>query len=100
MHNGSDAAPIYVPCGQATTFANAIQAVGLETVSVKSRMERPATGRGVNFSLPTLGSVGISAGAPGSINIPAPSTITEALDVVRYVAAKRSGRLIVVIDEM
>lgn len=100
LHNVSDGAPIYVPCGQATTFANAIQAVGNDTVSVKGRMERPATGRSVGLGVPALGNISYNAGTPGSVAIPAPSTITEALDIIRYVATKRQGRLIVVIDEM
>ncbi len=100
MHNASGAAPIYVPCGQATTFASAIQAIGLDTVSVMSRMERAASGRGLNFGIPVLGSVGVSTGTPASVTIPAPATVTEALDIVRYVAGKRTGRLVIVIDEM
>jgi uncharacterized protein len=63
-------------------------------------MERAAAGRGLNFSLPAVGGFGFSSGTPGSVTIPAPQTINEALDIVRYVAEKRAGKLVVVIDEM
>ncbi len=100
LHTGSTNAPIYVPCGRLSGFSDVIQAVGLKTIGIIERFEKAATGRGLNFTVPALGGVGLSAGTPGSTTIPAPTTIDEALDVVRYVAEKRRGRLVIVIDEM
>jgi uncharacterized protein len=100
VYTGSATTPIYVPCGKTSTFSGVIQAIGNHTIDIKDRIERPATGRGLNVNIPVIGGVGFSAGTPGSITIPAPQTIDEALDVIRYVAGKRPGRLIVVLDEM
>jgi Cdc6-like AAA superfamily ATPase len=100
IHTGSSGEPIYVPCGRTSTFAGVVQAIGHQTISIKDRMERRASGRGANVNVPLFGGVGFSGGTPGSVNIPAPQTIDEALDVVRYVAHKRGDRLVVVIDEM
>ena len=100
LHTESSSPPIYVPCGRTSTFAGVIQAIGKQTFSVSSRMERAATGRGFNMTLPVVGGIGFSAGTPGGVTIPLPSTVDEALDVIKYVAERRSGRLVVVIDEM
>lgn len=100
MHTGSKNVPIYVPCGRLSGFSDVIQAVGNRTIDIVERFEKPATGRGLNLNVPVLGGFGVTAGTPGSSTIPAPTTIDEALDVIRYVATKRQGRLVVVIDEM
>lgn len=100
VYAGSDSSPIYVPCGKNTTFAAAIHAVGKQTVDVNDRIERPAVGRTINFNIPAIGGFGLSGGTAGTISIPVPQTIDEALDVIRYVAGKRQGRVIIVIDEM
>ncbi|MFB0493688.1 Cdc6-like AAA superfamily ATPase [Methylobacterium sp. OAE515] len=100
VHTGSENIPIYVPCGRLSGFSDVIQAVGNKTISIVERFEKPATGRGFNFGVAPWASVGVNAGTPGSSAIPAPTTIDEALDVIRYVAEKRKGKLVVVIDEM
>jgi uncharacterized protein len=100
IHTGSDGVPIYVPCGRASTFSGVVQAIGNQTISIKDRMERAAAGRGLTLNLPAVGGFGFSSGTPASVTIPAPQTINEALDVVRYVAEKKSGKLVVVVDEM
>lgn len=100
LYAGSESAPIYVPCGKNTTFAAAVHAIGTQTIDIRDRIERPATGRGLNFNLGGFGGVGVSTGTAGEVVIPVPKTIDEALDVIRYVARKRQGRVIIVIDEM
>ena len=100
LHTGSANVPIYVPCGRLSGFSDVIQAVGNKTIGIVERFEKPATGRSFNLSIPLVGGIGASGGTPGSASIPAPSTIDEALDVIRFVAEKRKGRLVVVIDEL
>jgi uncharacterized protein len=100
VYTGSATTPIYVPCGRTSTFSGVIQAIGNHTINIKDRIERPAAGRGLNVNVPFVGGVGVCSGTPGSIVIPAPQTIDEALDVIRYVAEKQPGNLIVVLDEM
>lgn len=77
-----------------------MQSIGNQTIDIKDRIERPASGRSFNFNVPAIGGIGITAGTPGSAAIPAPQTIDEALDIVRYVGRKHKGRVIVVLDEM
>jgi Cdc6-like AAA superfamily ATPase len=98
LNNSSFAKPIYVPCGQNGSFGEAIQAIGNSIIPASQRV-RP--GR-----LKIAANVGYAGAAIGggieheSLSaIPKPSTITEALDILSYVAAKRRGRTIVVIDE-
>ena len=57
--------------------------------------------RGVNLGLPGgMGSVGVSGGTQGATTIPVPQSLNEALDVIRYVAAKRNTITIVIVDEL
>lgn len=100
LHTGSANVPIYVPCGRLSGFSDVIQAVGNKTIGIVERFEKPATGRSFNLSVPLIGGIGASGGTAGSTSIPAPTTIDEALDVIRFVAEKRKGRLVVVIDEL
>lgn len=44
--------------------------------------------------------IGISDPTNQQIGIAAPQSLTDALDVIRYVATKRSGTVIIVVDEM
>lgn len=92
--------PIYVVCSKTSTFSDIIHAVGNATVDVKKRMERAASGQSLALSIPNVAGATYGFGTPGSTAVPAPQTINEALDVIRYVAAKRTGRTIIVIDEM
>jgi hypothetical protein len=88
-------------CGRTNNFSQTIQAVGNALIPVEQRLEKTATGGGFNFSLPGgFGSVGVSDGTKASTNIPPPQSLTEALDIVRYVASKRSNTTIIIIDEM
>ena len=100
VHNTSASPPIYVPCGRTSTFSGVIQAIGKNMQPASSRMEKAASGRGLNINVPIVGGFGIAAGTPASTTIAPPTTVDEALDVIKYVAERRSGRLIVVIDEM
>lgn len=96
----SSADPIYVVCGRTSTFSDIIHAVGNATVDVRQRMERPAAGRTLGLTVPNVAGATMNLGTPASPAIPAPQTINEALDVVRYVCARRTGRVIIIIDEM
>lgn len=100
MHTHPDCEPVYVVCGAASTFANTIQAIGNSTIDIQKRLEKPASGRALNFSVPLLATIGISEGNPKTISIPEPNTINEALDIIRFVASKKSGKVVIVVDEL
>jgi hypothetical protein len=47
-----------------------------------------------------LGGVGFAPANKSAVKISAPQNLNEALDVIRYVASKRSGTTMIIIDEM
>ncbi len=101
MHTGIENMPIYVMCGKTNDFGQTIQAIGQALIPVEQRMEKVASGGGFNFTLPGgMGGIGLSDGTMGTSNIAAPQSLNEALDIVRYVAAKRKNTTIIIVDEM
>src|SRR6266404_1155030 len=91
LHTGIENLPVYVMCGKTNNFGQTIQAIGNALIPVEQRMEKAASGGGFNFGVPGgMGSVGVSGGTQGATNIPVPQSLNEALDVIRYVAAKRN----------
>src|SRR6185437_5189612 len=99
LHTGAENQPIYVMCGKTNNFAQTIQAIGNAAIPVEKRLERLTTGEGLNVSVWGFG-VGITKPSNQNGNIAPPQSLMEALDVIRYVASKRSGTTIIVIDEM
>jgi hypothetical protein len=101
LHTGVENPPIYVMCGRTNNFGQTIQAIANAVVPVEQRLEKAASGGSFNFSLPGgFGGIGVSDGTKPSLNIGPPQSLNEALDIVRYVAAKRKNTTIIVIDEM
>ncbi|RQH16004.1 ATP-binding protein [Bradyrhizobium sp. RP6] len=101
MHTGVENLPIYVMCGRTNNFGQTIQAIGNALIPVEQRLEKAASGGGFNFSLPGgFGGIGVSDGTQASSNITAPQSLNEALDIIRYVAAKRANTTIIIVDEM
>jgi hypothetical protein len=101
LHTGVENLPIYVLCGRTSQFSDVIQSVGKATISIERRIEGAASGGGFNLSLPGgMGGIGIADPTKAGPAIPAPQNINEALDVIRYVASKRTGPTIIIIDEM
>jgi uncharacterized protein len=99
VHTGSKRKPIYVVCENESTFGTVIQAVANSTIKVEDRIERPSTGQSAGFTILGNG-VNINKGTPRTASISPPASINEALDLVKYIMTKGSGRQIVVIDEM
>lgn len=77
-----------------------MRAIGNASIPVSDRVEKPGSGGGFNVSVPGYGGIGITRGAKASPVIAAPESLNDALDIVRYVASKRTGKTIIVIDEM
>ena len=99
LHTGIENQPIYVMCGRTNNFSQTIQAIGNATIPVEKRLERLATGGGFNFAVAGTG-FGMSEPTNQNAGIAAPQSLTEALDIVRFVASKRRGTTIVIIDEL
>jgi hypothetical protein len=64
-------------------------------------MAERSSGGGLNFNLPGgVGGIGYTRPTRTGGTISAPTSLNEALDIVRYVASKTKGKRVVVIDEM
>jgi uncharacterized protein len=99
LHTGIENVPIYVMCGSTNNFSQTIQAIGNATIPVQDRVERLRPGSSFNLSLAGFGG-GMTDPARGGAGLAAPQSLTEALDVIRYVAEKRSGTTIIIVDEL
>ncbi len=90
---------IYVDCGNETTFGEVIQRIGNSVIDVSKRLSTgsPAIGGGVGVA--GLGNLNLNfkGGDVGAISQPA--TTSEAYDILQFVRQKRTGQIIVVIDE-
>lgn len=101
LHTGIENMPIYVLCSRTSQFSEIIQAIGNVEIPIKDRVEPSTKGGGFNFNLPGgMGGIGITSGSKERSAISAPRTLNEAYDVIRYVASKRNGPTMIVIDEM
>jgi archaellum biogenesis ATPase FlaH len=101
LYAASSSPPIYVMCSSSGTFSEVIHAIGNQSIAIKDRVERAASGGGFNFNLPGgAGGIGYTRGTKAAPSIAAPQSLNEALDVIRYVASKREGKTVIVIDEM
>jgi hypothetical protein len=87
-------------CGMHTTFADVMLAIGNWSIPIEDRFEKAHSGGGFNFSLPSVGGVGMTRGSKAAPTLSAPQSLNEALDMIRYVSAKRKAKTIIVIDEM
>ncbi len=99
LHSEGNTLPIYVVCSETGTFSSVIKSIGDATIDVKQRYETPGQPLQLNGTILGTGG-GFSVPGKGSAFIPEPQSLNEALDVLRYVLAKRGGRVMVVVDEM
>lgn len=101
LHSASESPPIHVMCGRTNGFAEVMHAIGNSLIPIQDRVEKPGAGGGFNFTLPGgAGGIGYTRATKSPPSIAAPQSLNEALDIIRYVASKRKGKTIIVIDEM
>jgi Cdc6-like AAA superfamily ATPase len=101
LHTGVENMPIYVFCGRTSKFGEIIQAIGNNKIPIQDRMEPNESGGGFNFSLPGgFGGIGFTGRSKTRASVNIPQTLSEAYDVIRYVAAERRGTTMIVVDEM
>jgi hypothetical protein len=99
LHASTESPPIHVMCSKTGTFSQVMLAIGNSQIPVSDRIEKPSTGGGLNLNTP-IGGIGFTRQTKTTPTINAPTSLNDALDVVRYVAAKRRGQTIIVVDEM
>ncbi|WP_120500181.1 ATP-binding protein [Roseovarius sp. EL26] len=90
---------VYVDCGQNTTFGEVIQRIGNSVIDVSKRLSSsgPTIGGGVGVA--GLGNLNLNFKGGEVTNIPAPTSTAEAYDILQFVRQKRTGQIIIVIDE-
>lgn len=97
--NSSEHVPVVVVCDSDSTFGSIVQAIGNAVLDIERRIERPGTAATFGGQMAGFGGT-YQPEQRATVQISEPRSINEAMDVVRYVMAKRPGRLIVVIDEL
>jgi Cdc6-like AAA superfamily ATPase len=99
LHQHTAEEPIYVLCGETSTFAGIIYAIGNNALPLKERME--TSGQAASLGLNLLGTGGnFKGGQPAVANFEPPSDINEATNIIRYINTRRTGTTVVVIDEL
>jgi uncharacterized protein len=101
LHTQSDLTPIHINCGRENGFFQVVQAIGNSALPPEAKFEtrgaRPSGG--INF--PGIGGANFSAGGVITKQIPLPTSLNDAFDIVRYLAHSTSNKpIVVVIDEM
>lgn len=99
LYAGSSNRPIYVLCSRTTTFSKVVQAIGNSVVSIESRMETAGQAGSIGLSIVGTGGNYSPSTAPVA-QIPEPTSLNDALDIVRYVETKIDGPIVVIVDEM
>lgn len=97
--NSSKTEPIYVVCGSSDSFGSVLQNIAFEAQDIRKRFEKPGAppsfGGGYGGASATF-----NFGGARETQILAPSSINDALALMKYVASIREGQTIVVVDEM
>lgn len=88
--------PVYITCGTGQTFGELIFAAANAALPPEERLETP--GKGSEITLP----MSMGARKPGErprANYGIPRSLTDAVELLRYISSRRSGRTVVIFDE-
>ncbi|WP_165823406.1 ATP-binding protein [Metarhizobium album] len=99
LQNSSKYSPIYVVCNQGSTFGSVVKAIGDSLTDIRKRIEQGGTSSAYGANLLGVGG-SLKKGEAPRATINEPSTINEALDIIRYVQSVRADKQVVIIDEM
>lgn len=99
LHQHTNDEPVYVLCGESSTFADIIFAVGNNALPLKERMEAGASRGTLGLNVPGFGA-SYKPGDRSAANFSAPADINEASNIIRYINERRPNGTVVVIDEL
>lgn len=91
--------PIYVVCSESTTFPELVAAIGREAIPLSERFEADGTPREFGAQAYGFGANFKQKGS-GTIAIPTPTDMNQAIDIVRFVREKRGAGTVIVVDEL
>ncbi len=100
LHQSTSEEPIYVLCGEESTFGSVLQAVGNNALPLKERMEAGGSTATYGATLPGVGGGSFKPGEKARAVINAPLEINQATAIIEYINSRRSGTTVVVIDEL
>lgn len=88
--------PLYVTCGAGQTFGELVYAAANAGLPVEERLETPAVGPSLTLPF-DLG--GHTPGKPARANFSVPRSLTDAIELLRYISTRRRGRTVIIFDE-
>lgn len=100
LHQDSSGEPIYVLCGEDSTFGSIMQAVGQNALPIRQRIEQGGSKPTYAATLPGIGGGSFKAGDESRAVIEQPSDINAATTIITYINSIRHGTTIVVLDEL
>ncbi len=90
--------PIYVPCGETTTFADILQAAARKAGRINSVLAKRGAVESLSGGVPGVAGLSVSLNNSAQ-DIAPPKNINDALAILEYIAEKRPGRPMILIDE-
>jgi uncharacterized protein len=100
IHTDSALRPIHVNCGKSAGFFSIVQAIGNAVLPPQAKFEHPGSRPSVGGMFAGFGA-NFSPGGEVVTVIAEPTNLNEALEVIKYVEHRVSGKpLVVVVDEM
>lgn len=100
LHQHTSEEPVYVLCGEESTFGSVLYAVGQNALPLRERMETTGAPATISGGIPGLGSAAYKGAEKSVASFGQPKDINEAVNIIKYVNSRRSGTTVVVIDEL
>ena len=88
--------PIYITCGTGQSFGELVYAAANAGLPPDERLETPASGSALSLPF-NLG--GRTQGHSARANFATPESLTDAIELLRYLSTRRQGRTVIIFDE-
>ena len=92
--------PVYVVCGESSTFSSIMVSIGVNALPIKERMETQGSKAAFGFGVAGLGSANFTSEGKAIASFDPPRDINEAINVIKYINTRRKGVTVIVIDEL
>lgn len=91
---------IYVPCGEQTSFFEVLEAIGNNVTQIGRIGSRGARGLTLGLNIPGLGGANVATSSGPTEGVAKPNTMSEAIDLLRFVRSKLQGQIVIAVDEL
>lgn len=102
LHNHSSRDPIYIPCGESTTFYDVVHSIALKGIGARGKGQKGASRNnsgGFSAGLAGIGNIAANFTKEAKAPVLKPNNFVEVIDQLRSIFKNLEGRTIVVIDE-